>query len=67
MVEVCYGLHPTASKEFCWKLFDAQGVVDNLKKACFGFFQVPVLDENGTIEYLSKKYSLINVVLDNAQ
>lgn len=60
---MCYGRHGENSKEFCWKMFGAEGIVYNLNERCNGFIQVPVIDENGIHEYLGKKYSLTNVVL----
>lgn len=63
LVELCYGRHGENSKEFCWKMFGAEGIVYNLNERCNGFIQVPVIDENGIHEYLGKKYSLTNVVL----
>mgnify|MGYP001277006435 CR=1 FL=1 len=63
LVELCYGRHGENSKEFCWKMFGADGIVNNLYKNCNGFIQVPVMNENGTHKYLGKNYSLTNVVL----
>jgi hypothetical protein len=67
LVEVCYGMHGENSKEFCWKLFGGRGLLDNLAMRCRGFMQVPVLDDKGTIEYLGKKYSLLNLVLSEGE
>jgi hypothetical protein len=61
-VEVCYNIFPKTSKDFVWKLFGKE-VVDNIKENTMGFFEIPVLNEHGNIEYLGKKYSLERIDL----
>jgi hypothetical protein len=63
LVELCYGRHGENSKEFCWKMFNARGILENLYHRYNGFIQVPILDESGSHEYLGKRYSLTSVVL----
>ena len=62
-VEVCYNIFPKTSKDFVWKLFGKE-VVDNIMENTMGFFEIPVLNEGGNIEYLGKKYSLERIDLN---
>ncbi len=60
-IYVCYELHPSRTKDFCWSIFGNQ-IVENLKKNSTVTPKMPVLDEkNGTISYLGKKYSVVEV------
>jgi hypothetical protein len=61
LVEVCYGYHGENSKEFCWKMFGAEGILRNLLARCRGFIQIPIADEAGRFDYLGKKYSVMNL------
>jgi hypothetical protein len=60
---LCYSRHGENSKEFAWKIFGAEGIIMNLQARCRNFIQIPLLDKNGSYEYLGKKYSMMNVVL----
>jgi hypothetical protein len=64
LVYVCYVLHPKASKDFAWRMFNGKGIIDNLIERCNGYMNVPVLDEAGTHEYLGRKYGLSTLVLE---
>ena len=46
-----------------WKLFGKE-VVDNIMENTMGFFEIPLLNENGDIEYLGKRYSLERIDLN---
>jgi hypothetical protein len=63
-VELCYGRHGENSKEFCWRLFGGQGIIDALFERARGFIQTPLLDPNGDYEYLGKRFKLENIVLE---
>lgn len=63
-VEVCYGFHPLASKEFAWKMFGGDGIIENLYERCAGFIRVPLLDKDGEWEYLGKRYKVTEVDLE---
>lgn len=58
-VYICYKLNPTKQKNFCWDVFGS-GIVDNLKEKN-KIANVPVKDDNGDIEYLYDKYSIIGI------
>lgn len=54
-VYVNYYLYPSSSKNFCWDLF-GDGIVLNIYDNSNYNFKLPILDENGSIEYMGKKY-----------
>lgn len=54
-VYVNYYLYPSSSKNFCWDLF-GDGIVLNIYDNSNHNFKLPILDENGSIEYMGKKY-----------
>ena len=58
-VYICYKLNPTKQKNFCWDVFGS-GIVDNLKEKN-KIANVPVKDDNGDIEYLYDKYSIVGI------
>lgn len=66
LVELCYGRHGENSKEFCWKMFGGEGIIKNLLERCRGFVQIPLVDSSGTYDYLGKKYTLTNIVLEDS-
>lgn len=54
-VYVNYYLYPSSSKNFCWDLF-SEGILLNIYDNSPHNFKIPLLDENGDIEYMGKKY-----------
>ena len=55
-VYVNYYLYPSAPKDFCWNIF-GDGIVLNVYDNSNKTFKMPLLDNNGEIEYMKKKYS----------
>ena len=67
LVTLCYRDHGENSKEFCWRMFNGAGIINNLITRCNGYFNVPVLDSENSedsFEYLGKKFRLETIVLD---
>ena len=54
-VYVNYYLYPTSPKNFCWDLF-GEGILLNIYDNSNKEFKIPILDEEGDIEYMGKKY-----------
>ena len=63
LIVTCYG-HGENSKEFCWKMFGAKGIIENLTKRCRGFIQIPLLDDSGMYQYLGKNYTIESMVIN---
>lgn len=60
-IHCCYIRFRSRPKAFVWDLFGNQ-IVENLREKSAGTITVPFLDEeNGTLPYLGKKYSLLEV------
>lgn len=60
-IYVCYELHPSRTKDFCWSIFGNQ-IVRNIQKHTETPPMMPVLDEeNGSMSYLGKKYKIVEV------
>ncbi len=60
---VCYELHSSRTKDFCWDIFGNQ-IVKNIRQNTTTPAKIPVLDEeNGSISYLGKKYRIMEVDL----
>ena len=60
-IYVCYELHPSRTKDFCWSIFGNQ-IVRNIQKHTDTPPKMPVLDEqNGTMSYLGKRYKIVEV------
>lgn len=55
-VYVNYYLYPKSTKNFCWDLF-GDGIILNIYDNSNKKFSIPLLDENGDIDYMGKKYS----------
>ena len=56
-------MHPSDSKNFAWSVFNEgilANVMENKQKECF----IPLINENGDINYLGKNYSLQKVDVD---
>lgn len=56
----CYIKTVSKPKSFVWDLFGNQ-IVKNLMDKSAGTISVPFLDEEGSLEYLGKRYSLMEV------
>lgn len=54
-VYVNYHLYPKSPKNFCWDLF-GKGIILNLYDNSNHKFTIPLVDENGDIEYMNKRY-----------
>lgn len=54
-VYINYVLYPKSSKNFCWDLF-GDGIILNIYDNSNKEFYIPLLNENGNIEYMGKKY-----------
>lgn len=54
-VYVNYYLYPSSPKNFCWDLF-GDGIVLNIYDNSNHNFKLPLLDNNGDIEYMGRKY-----------
>lgn len=60
-IHCCYIRFRSRPKAFVWDLFGNQ-IVENLREKSAGTITVPYLDDkNGTLPYLGKKYSLLEV------
>ena len=55
-VYVNYYLYPNSPKDFCWNMF-GDGIVLNVYDNSNKNFKIPLLDNNGEINYMDKKYS----------
>jgi hypothetical protein len=62
-VSICYEIHPSDNKQFCWSIF-GEGIVDNVMKNKQSEILAPFLDENGDIEYLGNKYKKYKIEID---
>lgn len=60
-VYICYNLYPKKPKDFCWDIFGA-GIVENLEEKTKKV-KIPYLCDVGDIEYLGKKYEMIEIDL----
>jgi len=64
IIKLCYERHGENSKEFAWKMFGGQGIVNALFERARGFIQIPLVNEQGDYEYLGKKFAITNIVLE---
>lgn len=55
-IYINYVLYPTSPKNFCWDLF-GEGILLNIYDNSNKGFSIPMLNENGKIEYMGKKYN----------
>ena len=62
-VYICYKKFPNKAKDFCWDVFGV-GIVENLKERK-PYANIPVLDDNGEIEYLGQQYSIKETSVKN--
>jgi hypothetical protein len=60
-VELCYFRNKSYEKEFVWKIFYT-GLLENIKENKKEIILFPLLDKNGDIEYLGKKYKNKEVI-----
>lgn len=54
-VYVNYYLYPKSPKNFCWDLF-GKGIILNLYENSNHKFTIPLVDNDGDIEYMNKRY-----------
>jgi hypothetical protein len=54
-VYVNYYLYPKSPKNFCWDLF-GEGIILNIYDNSNKVFTLPLFNNNGSIEYMGKKY-----------
>lgn len=54
-VYVNYYLYPSSPKDFCWNIF-GEGIVLNVYDNSDKKFKMPLLDNNGEISYMGKRY-----------
>ena len=57
---VCYELHPSRTKDFCWELFGNQ-IIKNIKANSATPALLPVPSQDGDIYYLGKTYKVMEV------
>lgn len=62
-VYVNYYLYPKSPKNFCWDLF-GEGIVLNIYDNSNKMFTLPLLSDDGEIEYMGKKYKNKEVNID---
>lgn len=62
-IYVCYVSNPGNSKDFVWKVF-GNDVVELMLKNHSGKVQIPLLDENGDLEFLGQKYKMKDVEIN---
>lgn len=55
-IYACYVRHPSRTKGFVWDLFGDE-IIENLLAKTDGTITLPIVDENGSVEYLGKRYS----------
>jgi hypothetical protein len=60
VVLLCYEKYPNKSKKFIWKIAE-EGIINNIKQVPI---KLPKRDDNGNKIYLGKKYSIIDVNLE---
>ena len=63
-VVLCYGVLSSNSRSFAWNVF-GEGIIQNLLSKSDKHVMLPVLDDEGKIEYLYSKYSLKEVVIND--
>lgn len=56
-VRLCYENHPNKSKKFIWQIA-SDGILLNIKQTKIS---LPKRDESGQLEYLGRKYSMVEV------
>lgn len=59
-IYVCYELHPSRTKDFCWELFGNQ-IIKNIKENSTAPALLPVPSPDGDIYYLGKTYKAMEV------
>lgn len=59
-VTICYELNDHDSKTFVWNVF-SEGLIQNIEKNKQSNCFIPHLDQNGNIEHLGQRYSLVEI------
>lgn len=62
-VVVCYVENPSANKDFVWRVFGEE-IAETVKKNRQSKITVPVIDDNGDVEFLNKKYKFVEIAVD---
>ena len=62
-VYVNYYLYPKSPKNFCWDLF-GEGIILNIYDNSNKKFEIPIIDNEGDIEYMGKKFKNKGVKID---
>jgi hypothetical protein len=62
-VHVCYDLYPGSSKDFVWRVF-GDGLIENIRKNSSGVCAVPMLDADGEMEFMGKRYGMKDVCIN---
>jgi hypothetical protein len=63
-VDICYIIHPSDNKSFVWNIF-GDGIIDNVMTNKQENLFIPMQDNSGNIEFLGKKYSRKEFILEN--
>ena len=58
-VVLCYEVYPAGNKDFVWRVFGDE-IVENVKKNS-GEIRLPVLDKDGDVQYLNKRYKFVEI------
>ena len=65
-VTICYEIHPADNKTFAWNIF-GEGIIKNIEKNKSDRIYVPLLNDNGNIEFLGKKYRREEIQLEKEE
>ena len=52
-------VYPAGNKDFVWRVFGDE-IVENVKKNS-GEIRLPVLDKDGDVQYLNKRYKFLEI------
>jgi virulence-associated protein VagC len=63
-VVLVYELYPSDNKSFAWAIF-GDGIIENIKENKQKNIVMPFLDNGGDIEYLGKRYSRKELIIDD--
>ena len=59
-IYVCYEMHPSRTKDFCWEIFGNQ-IIKNIEANSTTPALLPVPSDDGDIYYLGKTYKVMEV------
>jgi hypothetical protein len=63
-VSRCYISYESDNKEFAWSIF-GNGIIENIKKKVDSPITIPFIDNNGDIEFLGKRYSKMEIKIND--